>query len=57
MLTSRLERSGTIPEQGDAVEGAGYCFEVEEMPGLRVRRVLAVATRDGDVAVMRPAEW
>jgi CBS domain containing-hemolysin-like protein len=51
-----LERLGTIPEPGEAVEAAGYRFEVEEMQGLRVRRVLATATRDGKAEAVRPAE-
>ena len=34
---ARLRR---VPQEGDLIEASGYCFEVVDMDGLRVDKVL-----------------
>ena len=35
-----------VPQEGDLIEASGYCFEVVDMDGLRVDKVLVTAHLD-----------
>jgi len=37
LVMARLRR---VPQEGDLIEASGYCFEVVDMDGLRVDKVL-----------------
>jgi putative hemolysin len=43
-----LDELGRIPEVGDAVSSRGHRFEVAEMRGARISRVLVVSDLDHD---------